>query len=472
MSEAEDVIKYDAYKVHQDFMRNLAQVPGYANIQQRISAGVADMSDIFRNVLQGFQIYESDDGFFLYTVRDPIYKDLHLSHTFQDDRTFDEEWYNACDTYIENLTGREKYILARYTRHGDEVVNALLRDPEGFNTNERAHSLLFDMMPTENAMLYAMQLVDLRDPDNHYEYVNYRGVPHVLEYRELETFEEEYLAGVPTTSKAETMEKIKPLVYMFIEDLRDILWRAPRLEKPLQVFRATNTDYLKSPYEAQQIAGFLSTSLDASFGEFYNKNKYIYQLTLQPGTPCLCIKDASKYYSEFEVLVDLDCFAMSSVLMEKHNLQNDRFSGDVAPDHLLVGPMNPKRLVRHIEIAGSDTGGRNSGSSRGSRGSRSSKRPSPTVGGRAKSRATLKISSSSKKVKGVRITRRHSKLPTRRLSLHKSPRRSFRKMAHAWEFRDPLPPRVVKNAKVPPRIKERLLTAHKKAGTYFKDVAR
>jgi hypothetical protein len=462
----EGVVEYNPLEIYQTYLRNLQTTNKYAGMSAE---------QIIAALFQSDQVYEGDDGFFVYRVPDPFYGDFHKSFVFQDDRTFIDDWYNACDTYIKSLSRRDLYILKRYTRHGDEIVNKLLREPDTFVKNTRIQDLIFNKMPDERFMLYAMQLIDMFHPGAHSHYVNVDGTISAMSYHDIEVFEEDFFGSDGNTNAMnakDKLEKLLPLIYTYIEDLREILRNAPTLPKPLQVFRATNTDYLNRPYEAASVHGFLSTSLDSCIGEYYHANQYVYQIILQPGTPCLSIKNASQYYNEFEVLVDTNCFAMPSVLYDKHTLQTDIHSGEVDPIHVLSEPRNIKHNVRHIEIVGSvgsdvsrispAKSKSSKGSRRGSRGSRGSRGRRGSKGGRLLAHKShthshrSRTKKMSRKVTALRISRKTTMKLTRK---------------DAWKYRDQSAPRIVYGT-VPAEVKVKLLNAHKKMGTYLHNVSR
>lgn len=427
------------------FIQDVKADPVTGHLAHRINEPMAQHI-LFDSVFKYSQFYETDEGFFSYNIREPYTQNIRRHYLLQEDSQFDEAWYNACDDYIMGLSLRDKYILRRYKRHGDEIVNALLRQPDTFATNKRVQTLFFETMPDENQMLYAMQSIYKYASGNNESYVTSEWDLNSVEYRELQEMEMEEFGSLQELEMPVILERIKPFIYMYIEDLRQILRQAPPLPRSLQVFRATGTDYLNNPYESAVVHGFVSTSMDSCIGEAFPQNNFIYQLILQPGVPCLSIKKASKYPSEFEVLVDTGCFVNSSLLVGKHTLQTDIYSGEVDPEHILIEPQNLQHRIRIIQVISQ---------------------------GHAGGRATLRISTS----KSRRLRRlRHSKSQGPRSKKSKT-RRSGRpsKRHHTrlmtWKNRDLLPPRI-EYGKVPVAIHKPLLEAHKKMGTDFHNIAR
>ncbi len=347
------VHSFNAIKVREKFVEDLLTIPSFSTLRSLIN-DYEFRKVAFDSIFLRDQFYEDDNGFFVYRIPEPVYFNLYQHYLFLEDRHFNELWYMDCNNYVSYLPPAQKYILSRYTRHGDEVVNTLLRDPDGFSQNPRIHDLLFNLMPSENNMLYAVQLIDRYDPGN-YTYFNQFGEILSSDHREIEEFETLFLDDVALDDNVGRTEKLKILVYDYINDLRKIIRGGPVLPTQLQVFRACQTDYLNDPFKTQTVKGFLSTTLDVNMADDYRYNNYIYQITLRPGTHCLSIKNSSEYYSEFEILVDMDAYAMPSEIMEKHCLQNDPSSSVISPEHIMIAPMNPVRNVRHIQLITKDT---------------------------------------------------------------------------------------------------------------------
>lgn len=476
MATATDIVIFDNADVYQTFLANMAASPKYAGLVHYFQQSEDARQNTLREIAKADQIYENDNGFFVYRIPDPFYAGLQKSFLFQEDRWFLEEWYNQCDQYVNSLDSRESYILSRYTRHGDEVVNKLLRDPAGFSSNTRIQQLMQESMTNENLLLHAMQLIDIYDPENHNSYLQSDGSLMPSELYEVLKFEKEYMGDIDYENPVEVLDNLKPLIYRYIEDLHQILRNAPPLPAPLQVFRGSETDYLNNPLHSAVVDGFISTTLDSCVGEYYPRNNYIYQMIIHPGTPCLSIKNASKYYAEFEILVDTGCAAMSSGLVQKHTLQTDINSGDVDPYHVFSEARNIIHKVRHIQVRG-NTGGTvgsvgsvgstanstKSKKSKGSTGSKKSKGAKGSKGGyQQQTKMTRRRQASKIRSTTSTSTKRHSrKKPT-------SPTRSLRKMKQTWMQRDLADPKATYgDGRVPKRIHEKLLAAHKQMGTNF-----
>lgn len=450
-------LPFEQDEVQDRFLRDMQADPVMGHLVPRINEPMVQHM-LFKSVFKYYQFYDHDEGFFSYDIREPYTRNIRMHYLLQEDSQFSEEWYTACDDYIEGLSLRDLYILRRYTRHGDEIVNALLRQPDTFAKKERVQTLFFKSMPNESQMLYAMQLIDIYAPGEYGNYVTAEGDLKSVEYREIQEMEREHVGDMEGLEMSVILERVRPLIEEYIHDLRAILRRAPPLPGPLQVFRASGTDYLNNPYDSAVIHGFVSTSLDSCIGEIFHQNNYVYQLILQPGVPCLSIKKASKYPAEFEVLIDTGCFANSSPLVGKHTLQSEVFVGDVDPEHILIGPKNIQHKTRTIQVIADEQQGGRVHKAKGIVSLRVSK-------ARSKSRSR-KGSKQGKKVTSRRVSKGVSKRPTTRSSRSRSSKRTM-----PWKDRDLLPPRV-EYGKVPAAIHKRLLEAHKKMGTDFHNIAR
>ncbi len=451
------VKKFNAKAQSEQLIADIQTIPKYADISGH------SRRMILNDLVRAKQYYDDDLGFYVYDIHHAILTNIRKGYIFEEKDLFDEDWYQECEDYIDNLSKREKYIIKTYTRHGDVIVNALLRNPAEFPNNKRVQDLIFHIMPDSGALLYAMQLIDIFSPGNEDSFFSYytteiQNDEDNNKFKELTNYELDYLGDTDLNNDAAVIEKFTPLIYKYIDELRAIIKNAPPLTYPIQVLRASDTDYLNTPYATQTVKGFLSTSFSTHVIEKFNYNRYIYEITLHPGTPCLSIKSVSRFYEEFEVLVDTESWAMPSDLVEKHFLQTNTKDDDFEPRHIFESPLNEVKLVRHIQLMSTKGAG------------------SATKGGRAmtmrRSVATHRKRSKTRST-SVRKTAMKSLRKTRSKKVTVSQRyvksaRSARKTMKPWQDRDHLPPLVV-NEPVPPHIQEMLLNAHKKAGTYFKE---
>jgi hypothetical protein len=374
-----NIHKFNIDKVKDTFLNQVVKLPYYnenngaiGNIIETINKKDIFISEsLIDKIFKYRQYYNYDDGVFVYNIPDILYKNLFNNYLFQDEKTFDKKWYDDSSDYVEELEIHDKYILSQYTYNGDEIINTYIREPSTFIDNDRIKELLLTKMPSNKSMLYAVQLIRRYDPDNILSYFKKRHdinnndddiifdkTIELIDYDKVKEYETRYMNEIHGVNKELSTEEIIktfiPLIEEYIRDLRIIIHNGPKLTKEIQVFRGLKSDYINRPYEEHLIKGFLSTTLDINVINSGYYGNIVYQITLQPGTPCLSIKDSSRYYKEKEILVDIDTYAIPSDIYEKYNLSKGRYDPDVTIQSLFIEQYIKYPVVRVIQLISKD----------------------------------------------------------------------------------------------------------------------
>lgn len=271
---------------------------------------------------------------------------LHNFWLFQTPTDFDFAWYEASAAYVASLDRYEKYILSAYTRHGDEVANAFLRNPDGFQTVPRIHDLIHSVMRQNDTIMFAVQLLDALGEDSLNEYFFETGALTFDGNTELERLYPQVLAD---------SELLKRFISQYVRDLEDIIRNAPRPEAYMLVFRGVKTDYLREVQDVPTAQkGFVSTSLNPYMGaRFTGDFKHVYEMVIIPGTPCLALSSMSKFPDEMEILVSSETAILSSPRAIKHLLQRSQTNGGFTVDNFWT-PAGPEVKTRTISVIGMD----------------------------------------------------------------------------------------------------------------------
>ena len=367
---------------------------------------------------------------------------LHRRFLFQTPDDFDFAWYAASNAYVQGLDKYEKYILRAYTRYGDEVVNTYLRSPtqEAFFANRRVQNLLFDMEKHSDMHTLALHLLDAYGEESLSSYFSSSGELLSTGSAELEQIVERLQDGG---------EDVHDLFYgmldNFVGHLRDILLRAPRSQHPLRVFRGVRKDYLPATETAVTQAGFVSTtfSVDAAL-KFANKNKLLYELLVQPNTPCLSLVSISRFHREYEILLAPETFAVAGPREPTFPLHTVEFEGVIAGTHFLHPETYPyvRRIVTVAHAESTDAA--------------AAAAATPTTGGRA-----LPLSRSTRRTKAAtKVATKATKVHSKRLGTRR--RLTPHPLLPFWRERANMDPVIVPTA-VPPRIRDLLLRALRRA---------
>lgn len=225
--------------------------------------------------------------------RDKILMPLHTPGVIQ--------WLKRQSEYTQTLSARDVLCLKAYSYKGDTILNNYLRGrPLTLNTTN------FDDSDGSIFGVFSLYLFE------HYEH--FARLIALPDKRILKPTIDDDNSGVVTL---ETESFIlanldffgKPANYGYIieqykRDLIRIISAAPRLSKPIVVYRGFKSEHISSLRFVND--DFLSTSLSYVAALTFAKDGGMYQMTLHAGVPCLFVSHnirSRHVHSEFEVLV-------------------------------------------------------------------------------------------------------------------------------------------------------------------------
>jgi hypothetical protein len=269
-----------------------------------------------------------------YSIEDTkLRKFLHYWYIFQTTQDFDFTWYRQCNEYLNSLHPSDKYRIRCYSKVSDEIVNAYLRNPEGFL--HLPFSELFHRMQEDSLYFFL--------PDLERDVFDVSGkITENQRVRDL-------LAG----SHISNMIDLVPFVQRYVDHLRRILQGAPRLSQDILVFRGVKSDYLSD--DVGVFRGFSSTTWYPRVAyEFGEDSNMIYEFMVAKETPALCIHSLSEH-EEYEVLLDTDIYGVADREYRKYYLDLYPGIGEFPAEHMwdpdatdVEGP--DKRITIHSRM--------------------------------------------------------------------------------------------------------------------------
>jgi len=181
---------------------------------------------------------------------------------FNNKQRMDYEWIQQQIDFLNGLTERQKDIIHIYTIYGDKFVNAFLR---GTPVNY-------------------MRVLDKAMNNNHN--------PFIHQHKD---------ATSETSINDRYRENITDYIQQFIKELHDIILAAPRLTRPITVFKGIEDDsYLTEGHFVEK--GFSSTSFRLDSALMFSRGEpCILEIDLCPSVPCILTGHFSKRRGEFEI---------------------------------------------------------------------------------------------------------------------------------------------------------------------------
>jgi hypothetical protein len=284
---------------------------------------------------------DPENPFVVYDVEDCLRGPLHDYFVFQTPADFQFDWLEQSKVFVRGLSNFQKNILRAYTRHGDELVNAYLRDPDGFQNQPRVQELLFSVMPNNFSLPFASHLAeDHISQDMNRSYLEDDFFDDVGDVRELgQRVQQSYITSVLLQNPVD-WSNVRRYLDRYVEDFRDIFQRAPKPSAPLFVFRGVKTDYMNQVDTPVLMKGYTSTTYSVDVAcNFAGSGRQLYEIMILPGTPCLAMDYVSEFEGiECEVLVDSHVFAVAEKNFEKKLLHPDiGYAEPLTPNIVLDG---------------------------------------------------------------------------------------------------------------------------------------
>lgn len=200
------------------------------------------------------------------------YESFKKYYVFNNKHYIDYEWIQKQIDYINNLSDRAKHILRAYTIYGDKFINNYLRNTLTSNEiNILVHSMIQNR---ENVFLYQQQDILGPSPNDS----NY--ITAIIQY-----------------------------ISVFIGELTEIINNSPPLTRQIAVFRGIkNNQYFNTVSSTPIIVNneFISTSIylpSATTDSFINGSCCLFEMTLNPGLPCIFTAHISRRRGEFEIIL-------------------------------------------------------------------------------------------------------------------------------------------------------------------------
>lgn len=298
---------------------------------------------------------DPENPYVVYEVNDDALRaHLHDYFLFQTPADFHFAWLEQSKRYVRNLTNFQKNILRSYTRHGDELINAYLRNPEGFQNDTRVQELLFDIMPRNFTLPFASHIAEdyiSQHMDRSYaedDFFDDVGDARELGQRVQQIFIDDVLRNGPVN-----WHVLRQFIDRYVSDFHDIFSAAPRTSTPLLVFRGVTQDYMNQVDTPVLMKGYTSTTYSLDIAQnFAGDGRQVYEMILLPGTPCLVMDYVSEFDGlECEVLVDSHVYAVAEKNFEKRRLHPSIASAEpLIPDIVLRGenePMTSRLVIVH-----------------------------------------------------------------------------------------------------------------------------
>jgi hypothetical protein len=169
------------------------------------------------------------------------------------------EFSKIQETFINSLSEDDKDILSSYTKHGDEIINNVLR---GSATVKNIREII-DRFRKDRDSIFLNKLL---------------------------------------TNYEKNSDNIVNFAQEYVRQFISVWKRVPTVSKPFKVFRGTNNF-------RQSLSGFISTTfypyhMNSLFQYTNQKDCCIYELTINAGVRALMISPLSRWANENEILID------------------------------------------------------------------------------------------------------------------------------------------------------------------------
>jgi hypothetical protein len=203
-----------------------------------------------------------------------------------DFKTTNMSFFQRNKEFLEKLTVRELVVLSGYTHEGDRLVNILLRKDSELNPyidkiwhKHSKNPKLGSIIP-----IY-FQLLDA---------INIQGSPKTVR------------DWIKTEERDENFYRIiKECIEQYINELKAVFDKAPKLESEMFVFRGTQTFYYGTDKSDVFINGdFTSASISPITALSFATNDCCFtQMKLKPGIKVIFIEPVTQHRGELEILI-------------------------------------------------------------------------------------------------------------------------------------------------------------------------
>ena len=195
----------------------------------------------------------------------------------------DTKWLVAQDKYIRSLSARQIFTMYGYSYNGDSWAHAYLDGRFNF-------SLFKTAVPGPTANNYFAFFFQARD----YYKINTGDI------------NKDYKAVVDRVRVESDVKNIENIMNMFINELNEIIRKAPAVTRTFIVFRGQKDDKYMSgmignTYTAER---FCSTSVDGTVSkDRFSSGHTLQRITVLRGSKCLLMFGVTKFDDELEILL-------------------------------------------------------------------------------------------------------------------------------------------------------------------------
>jgi GNAT superfamily N-acetyltransferase len=197
------------------------------------------------------------------------------------------EWFEQQARFYQSLSNDEHLSLLTYAYHGDEIINEYMQySTINCGKNKRTPSWYYYAIDSYNYVLFQPQICrihpDLFIPDD------CKRIGGHIPNGKCTCSNFPNMKNITIAISKWKSEKWKPVLEVYMEDMRVLFAKAPRLRFPITTYRGEKQDY-KFPHLRQSSARnckrIISTSLDASVAAFFShSHKNDEEMYLPPGT--------------------------------------------------------------------------------------------------------------------------------------------------------------------------------------------
>lgn len=237
-----------------------------------------------------------------------------------------QDFMSKQNQFTESLTLREIYVLKYYTYHGDIYINAYIDGIFHPSMMEEIGGGIVD--EGSDLCYYFHQFLDYFSANNYY---NDQVVPTSDDLLFIQFLSDNYLTF--------DMNIFDTIFKKYIEELRQLFDKAPRLQHKMLLYRGVNENYVlnKSNKGYYTTNHFSSTSLFAekAFNYTKSKNRIMLKIIVDQNLPLIFVEGISLARGDFEVLIPMDATLYIDYATKKINYYkngNDLICPDIDAD--------------------------------------------------------------------------------------------------------------------------------------------
>ena len=228
----------------------------------------------------------------------------------------DVDWLARQDAFLKTLTAREVFLMFGYSYNGDTWAHAHLDNK-------------FDLS------MFRAAIASLSFFSS--EYFAFFFQARELYKINMGSMEADYREVMKRCREEKDVKVIRAMAQMFINELNDLILKAPKTTHDFYVFRGMKDDaYLTGTKDKQYMTNrFSSASIDG-YGVAYQRfsgEHTLQRIKILKGSSCLCMLGTSKFHDEYEILLP-----RGSTYVIRGKSEDMRRLNPVYPNSALQGP--------------------------------------------------------------------------------------------------------------------------------------